>query len=137
MDITIKIDTDNHAFVDNPEEIQKILNTAYKYILAEEKEVKLLDSNQNVVGSLEITNLITFNDLLCVARHSAALLITGFGVVETSIRNKSIELDDFKISSVNFIRAERLNDKEIRVYLHDHEEGYVDITPLNPSFPVL
>jgi len=52
--ITIKINTDNAAFEDNPAELKEILNKALKIVQSGIDSRKLMDSNGNSVGNIII-----------------------------------------------------------------------------------
>jgi hypothetical protein len=52
--ITIKINTDNAAFEDNPAELKEILNKALKIIQSGIDCGSLMDSNGNKVGNIII-----------------------------------------------------------------------------------
>lgn len=53
--ITITIDTDNAAFLDNPSEAYDILKRNARHIGPEPKSIPLRDSNGNTVGQLTVT----------------------------------------------------------------------------------
>lgn len=52
--IKIKINTDNAAFEDNPAELTEILNKALKIVHSGRGCGKLMDSNGNTVGNINI-----------------------------------------------------------------------------------
>tara|TARA_R100000742_G_C4162468_1_gene3593 strand:+ start:196 stop:372 length:177 start_codon:yes stop_codon:yes gene_type:complete len=52
--ITIKINTDNAVFEENPAELKKILNKALKIVQSGRGCGKLMDSNGNTVGNIII-----------------------------------------------------------------------------------
>lgn len=54
MIITIRLQTENAAFTDNPSELRDILAEAIALVLGETRSATLRDSNGNTVGSVTV-----------------------------------------------------------------------------------